>query len=160
MNTTLAELLTREGVPFELIPHRDVYTAQERAAASHVSGRVLAKVVVVHDPTDDWFALAVVPASAYLDVLEFRERTGRPRLQLAPEATFARLFPDCDVGAMPPFGRLYGGLEVYLDGSLARRDELVFQGGTHHEEVKIPMRDYLRLERPAVEALTPVRRAA
>jgi len=112
-------------------PKLSEYTAQERAAACHVSGRLLAKVVVVHDPGDDWFALAVLPASARLDLLNLREAVDRPRLRLATEAQFARLFPDCDPGAMPPFGRMYQGLQVYLDSGLALGDQLVFPGGTH-----------------------------
>ena len=160
MNPKLAELLAREYVTFEVIDHRNVYTAQERAAACHMSGRRLAKVVVVHDPEDDWFALVVLPASARLDLLHLREITGRSRLRLATEAQFARLFPDCEVGAMPPFGRMYQGLEVYLDSALARDAQLVFPGGTHHEEVRMAMGDYVRIERPAVLPLTAALRAA
>lgn len=159
MNPKLRELLAREGARFEIIDHRNVYTAQERAAACHLPGRLLAKVVVVHDD-DDWFALAVLPASAHLDLLNLRETTGRPRLRLASEAEFSRLFPDCEIGAMPPFGRMYEGLEVYLDSGLAAGDELVFPGGTHHEEIRIPMREYLRIEQPEVAPLTVRPRAA
>lgn len=153
MNEKLRSLLSREGVPFEVLPHREVYTAQERAAACHVSGRALAKVVVIHDPADGWYALAVLPAAAHLDLSGLRALTGRPGLRLARETEFARLFPDCDVGAMPPFGSLYGSLPVFLDRALAERAELVFEAGTHREEVRMPTREYLRLERPQVVSL-------
>jgi Ala-tRNA(Pro) deacylase len=158
MNDRLRDMLGREGVRFDVIQHREVYTAQERAAASQITGRRLAKVVVVHDgdgPQDrrqHWFALAVVPAAAYLDLHQLRTVTGRPRLTLAREDQFARLFPDCDAGAMPPFGGLYG-LSVFLDSALAQEPEFVFEGGTHREEIRLPMREYLRLEKPVIASL-------
>jgi Ala-tRNA(Pro) deacylase len=160
MNQKLGELLRRENVHFEILAHRDVYTGQERAAACHLSGRVLGKVVVVQDPADDWYALVLLPAAARLDLPKLRELTGRPGIQTAREADFARLFPDCEVGAMPPFGRLYGGLPVYVDRSLAQRSDVVFEAGTHHEEVRMPMREYLRIEQPQIAALTVVSAAA
>jgi Ala-tRNA(Pro) deacylase len=160
MITKLTEMLTREGARFEVIPHRSVFTAQERAAACHLSGRMLAKVVVVHDETDDWFALAVVPAAGYVDVPALREITGRPRLRLAGEPEFARLFPDCDIGAMPPFGRLYGGLDVFVDPVLAEAPELICEAGAHNEELRMPMKDYLRIERPDVVPVMARRKAA
>lgn len=150
MNGKLLDLLARERVPYDLISHPRAYTAQERAAACHISGHALAKVVVVHDPDDDWHALAVLPAAARLDVFALREVTGRPRLRLADERALARLFPDCEVGAVPPFGRLLGGLEVYLDGALTAQEMLVCDAGRHGEDLRLPMRDYLRIERPEV----------
>lgn len=158
MNPRLAETLTREGVRFEVVNHREVYTAQERAAACHITGRHLTKVVMVRD--GDWFAIAVLPATGYLDLPELRRVTGRPRLTLATEAEFARLFPDCEVGAMPPFGHLYGGIPVFLDRTVAQQSELIFEGGTHHEEVRIPMGAYLKLETPTVLALAALPHAA
>src|SRR6266536_1078681 len=104
MNDRLRSMLIREDARFEVLPHREVYTAQERAATCHVPGRQLAKVIVVRDA--DWFSLAVIPAPAHLNLPQLRTLTGRPRLTLAREDEFARLFPDCDAGAMPPFGQL------------------------------------------------------
>jgi len=107
----------------------------------------------------DWHAMAVLPASAHVDIPRLRQITGRAGLDLAREAEFSRLFPDCDVGAMPPFGRLYG-VEVYLDRSLAESNEIVFEGGTHHEEIRMPVTEYLRIERPSIVSLTAAARAA
>lgn len=160
MNPTLREMLTREGARFEVIQHPVVYTAQERAAVCHIPGRRVAKVVVVRDADDEWCALAVLPASARLDIVNLRELTGRPRLRLARENEFTRLFPDCEIGAVPAFGRVYGGLDVYLDLGLAACDEIVFEAGTHSEEVRIPMRDYVRIERPEIVPLAILPRAA
>jgi Ala-tRNA(Pro) deacylase len=150
-------MLVREHTRFEVVPHREVYTAQERAATCQISGRRLAKVVVVRD--EDWFSLAVIPAPAHLNLPQLRTLTGRPRLRLAREDEFARLFPDCDTGAMPPFGRLYG-LGVFLDSSLADEPELVFEAGTHREEIRMPMGDYLRVEHPEIASVSAIRLGA
>jgi Ala-tRNA(Pro) deacylase len=150
MNDRLRAMLARAGVSFEVITHPEVYTAQERAAACRITGRRLAKVVVVRD--GDWFGLAVVPAAAHLDLDHLRELTGRPQLALAREKDFAPLFPDCDPGAMPPFGQLYG-MSAFLDTSLADEPELLFEGGTHREEIRMPMREYLRVEEPAIASV-------
>lgn len=157
MNAKLAEILKREVMQFEVIAHPEAYTAQERAARCHVPGWRLAKVVVVRD--GDWFAMAVLPASVYLDLPEFRAITRRPDLALASEAELARLFPDCDVGAMPPFGRLYG-MPVYMDRALAAGPDLLFEGGTHREEVRMPTSDYMRVAQPVIAPLAATRRAA
>jgi Ala-tRNA(Pro) deacylase len=157
MNERLRELLARERAAFELVGHAEVYTAQERAASCHVSGHRLAKTVIVRD--GDWVAMTVVPASAYVDLARLRQVTGRRDLGLANERDFARLFPDCDTGAMPPFGELYG-LPVYLDRSLAEGSELVVEAGTHREELRIPTADYLRVARPVVDAFAATPRAA
>jgi len=153
----LRELLTREGAPFEVIGHREVYTAQERAATCHIPGRRLAKVVIVRD--GDWYAMAVLPATARLGLSELRRRTRRYELAVANEADFKGLFPDCEIGAMPPFGRVFG-LPVYLDRAFAAGDEMIFESGTHREEVSMPMAEYIRVERPAIATLARVPLAA
>jgi Ala-tRNA(Pro) deacylase len=150
MNQRLQDMLRRTGARFEALIHPEVYTAQERAQASRITGRRLAKVVVVRD--GDWFGLAVVPAAASLDLEQLRALTGRPQLTLAREKDFAPLFPDCEPGAMPPFGRLYG-MSAFLDSVLADEPELVFEGGTHREEIRMPMEEYLRVEGPAIAAV-------
>lgn len=150
MNERVREMLTRSGASFEVITHAEVYTAQERAAACRITGRRLAKVVVVRD--GDWFGLAVIPAAAQLDVARLRVLTGRPQLILAREKDFAPLFPDCDPGAMPPFGQLYR-MSAFMDSSLADEPELLFEGGTHREEIRMPMGEYLRVEAPAIASV-------
>jgi Ala-tRNA(Pro) deacylase len=112
-------------------------------------------VVVVRD--GDWFGLAVVPAAASVDFDQLRTLTGR--LTLAREGEFASLFPDCEPGAMPPFGRLYG-LSAFLDISLVEEPELVFESGTHREEIRMPMDEYLRVEEPTIVSLAAARRTA
>ncbi len=157
MIAELRELLTREGAPFEVISHREVYTAQERAATCHVPGRRLAKVVIVRDGA--WYAMAVLPATAQLDLSELRRQTRRYDLAVASEDDFVGVFPDCEIGAMPPFGRIFG-LPVYLDRAFAAGDGIVFESGTHREEVSMPMGAYIRVERPAIAPLARVPLAA
>ena len=156
MNQRLQDTLRRTGARFEVLIHPEVYTAQERAEASRITGRRLAKVVVVRD--GDWFGLAVVPAAASLDLEQLRALTRRPQLTLAREKDFTPLFPDCEPGAMPPFGRLYG-MSAFLDSALADEPELVFEGGTHREEIRMPMDEYLRVEEPAIAAVALPRAA-
>jgi Ala-tRNA(Pro) deacylase len=160
MNDRLRDILVREKARFELIRHREVFTAQERAAASQIPGRRLAKVVVVRDDEGSghhpWFALAVIPASARLDIPQLRTVTGRRHLALAREDEFARLFPDCAAGAMPPFGTLYG-LPALLDRSLADEPELVFEAGSHQEEIRMPTAEYLRMEQPTIASIAAQR---
>jgi Ala-tRNA(Pro) deacylase len=158
MNDRLRDVLRHARARFEVLTHAEVYTAQERAAAARVAGGRLAKVVVVQDEDEDWFGLAVVPAAASLDVQALRALTGRPHLRLAKEKDFAPLFPDCEPGAMPPFGQLYG-MTAFLDSSLADEPEFVFEAGTHREEIKMPMGEYLRVEEPAIASVAAPRAA-
>jgi Ala-tRNA(Pro) deacylase len=94
----------------------------------------------------------VLPAASRLDLPQLRSLTGRPHLTLARENEFAALFPDCAPGALPPFGGLYG-LGVYMDRALASRPDLVFEAGTHREEIRMPTTEFLRMERPVVASL-------
>jgi Ala-tRNA(Pro) deacylase len=136
----LQEFLDSHGVKYEVTPHGEAYTTQEIAAASHISGRAMAKVVMVKRGTE--FAMAVLPAACKVGV-------GRLGQVLAREQEFAPLFPDCGVGTMPPFGNLYG-MEVYVDEELARQSTIVFQAGNHHELVTMAYADFARLVQPKV----------
>ena len=153
----LLEFLTREGAPFEVIEDREACTAQERAPAYHIPGRRLAKVVILRD--GDSYAMAVVPAAAQLDLAELQRQIRRYGLALASQDELERLFPDCEIGAVPPFGRLFG-LPVYLDRTFAAEAEMVFESGTHRELVKMPMGEYVRIERPGIAPLVRLARAA
>ena len=141
----LRRYLEEQGVPFEVAAHPERYTTQEVAAAAHVSGRALAKVVIVK--TGGGFAMAVLPAACRVGVPLVRELLGDPGATLAAEGEFRGLFPDCEAGAMPPFGNLYG-LPVYVDDELAAREGITFAGGTHHEVVTMRYADFARLVQP------------
>ncbi|MGH7561778.1 MAG: aminoacyl-tRNA deacylase [Gemmatimonadales bacterium] len=129
------------------ITHSPAFTAQEVAHAAHVSGKDLAKVVVMK--LDGRLAMAVVPAPERVDLDALAEATGAREVVLAPEVEFAQRFPDCDRGAMPPFGNLYG-MEVYVDGLLAGDRELAFPAGSHSEVIRMAYRDFERLVNPTV----------
>jgi Ala-tRNA(Pro) deacylase len=138
--------LVRNDVPYRLIPHREAFTAQEVAQSTHVAGRQLAKVVVIREGKSIYF-MAVLPASCHVDFGVLRRNTGRQEMTLASEDEVRKLFPDCEAGAMPPFGNLYG-LSMYLDHCFWEREEIFFQAGNHHEVVQMRFQDYLPLARP------------
>ena len=141
----LTELLDREGIRYVTIQHSRAYTAQEVADAAHVSGRKLAKTVVTK--LDGKPALVVLPASDKVDFDRLRANTGAREVELATEQEFASLFPGCELGAMPPFGNLYG-LDTYVTRSLAADEEIAFNAGTHTELIRMPYRDFERVVHP------------
>ena len=142
MNTTLREFLAAEKVNYQQDFHRTAYTAQQVAAEEHIPGRIMAKTVVFK--ADDHYVLAVLPASLRVDMAKLKASLGSKEIHLAPELAFGGLFPDCEVGAMPPFGNLYG-VPVYVDRSLAEDDEIVFNAGTHQDTIRMKYSDFSRL---------------
>jgi Ala-tRNA(Pro) deacylase len=143
----LQEFLDSRGVKYEVTPHREAFTSQEIAAASHVSGKAMAKVVIVKRGTG--MVMAVLPAACKVGTDRLEKIFGTPGVTIAREHEFAGLFPDCDTGAMPAFGNLYG-LEVYVDEELAKVPRIVFQAGNHHELVTMDFADFARLVQPKV----------
>jgi len=143
--------LLENNVPFRLEEHYPAYTAQEVAEAEHVPGQQVAKVVMVK--ADDQMLMLVVPAVRRVDLDMLADFLGRHNLRLAREEEFASFFPDCEVGAMPPFGNLYG-LPVYVDVSLTEAPTIIFQAGSHQETMEIAYSDYARLVQPTVGSFT------
>lgn len=143
----LQEHLADNGVGFELEQHRVAYTAQDLAAAEHVSGKRVAKVVVAM--ADGQMVMLVLPASSQADLEKARGELGAKEVRLAREDEFAAIFPDCEVGAMPPFGSLYN-IPVYVDQSLASAREITIPAGSHRESLKLRYTDFERLEQPKV----------
>ena len=140
-------LLDRSDVDYSIIHHRPTFTAHETAESVHVKGRDFAKPVIVK--IDNWLAMVVVPASKQVSLEELQEVVGTHDVRLAREYEFASLFPDCEAGAMPPLGNLYG-LDVYVDPSLAMEDEIVFNGGSHTELIRMSFDDFASLTHPKV----------
>ena len=143
----LKEFLDKEKIKYVSIIHSPAYTAQEVAASAHVTGRELAKIVIVE--LDGQKAMAVLPANRKIVLQDLRELTDADQVKLVPEDEFAKLFPGCEVGAMPPFGNLYG-MEVYVAGSLADNEEIAFNAGSHTEVIKLAYSDFERLVKPKV----------
>jgi Ala-tRNA(Pro) deacylase len=141
----LMELLKKEGVQFEHSSHPEVYTTQEVAAVEHARGRCVVKTVVVK--ADGNFVLAAVPAALKVDGDALANLLGAEEVVVAEEHEFADLFPDCEVGAMPPFGNLYG-LPLWLDERLTKCEEVIFNAGTHSDTVRMSFADFERLASP------------
>ena len=143
----LREFLDNNKIKYEVIFHSPAYTAQEIASRAHVPGKELAKCVVLKIDND--LAMAVLPASAHVDTLALKARLGVESVRLATEFEFKDSFPDCEVGAMPPFGNLYG-LPVYVEESLSRDVEIAFNAGSHRELVRMAYLDFVRLVKPQI----------
>lgn len=141
----LQDFLQRQHTRYELIHHARAITAQETAASAHIRGQLLAKTVMVN--IDGRLAMVVVPAARRVHFDRLCRETGAQSATLASEADFRDLFPDCEVGAMPPFGNLYG-LEVYVDESLVGESDIAFNAGTHTEVVRMPYAEFERLVAP------------
>ena len=142
----LEKYLRENGVPFQSMTHPEVYTAQEVAAAQHVPGKQLAKVVIAE--ADGRMVMLVLPASYLVDFKKLQAILGASKLRLAKEE-FSDIFPDCAIGAMPPFGNLYD-IPVYVDRTLTEGSEIVFRAGTHRDTMKIRYADFERLAKPEV----------
>jgi Ala-tRNA(Pro) deacylase len=146
----LREFLDSHAVRYFVVSHSPAYTAQEIAAAAHVPGKELAKTVMVC--INGKMAMAVLPASRQLDFELLREVTATRDVELAGEKEFSGLFPECEIGAMPPFGNLYG-LDVYVAEELEDDDEIAFNAGSHNELLRLSFEDYNRLVHPKIVKL-------
>ena len=150
----LKEYLAGEGIAYTIDEHPARYTAQELAQIEHVSGRLIAKGVMI--VADDNPAMVVVPGVSMVDLAAVRKALGAEEVRLAAEQEFGHLFPDCEIGAMPPFGNLYG-VPVLVDTALARDPVIFFNAGSHRRTVTMTYADYARLVRPAVGAFAKER---
>ncbi len=148
---TLKQFLDKEKVKYVSLIHSTAYTAQEVAASAHIPGRELAKTVIVQ--LDGETAMAVLPANRKVVLQDLREATGADQVKLVPEEEFKQRFPDCEIGAMPPFGNLYG-MEVYAASSLGENADIAFNAGSHTEVIKLAYKDFERLVRPKVVSFT------
>ncbi|RPJ86720.1 MAG: YbaK/EbsC family protein [Acidobacteria bacterium] len=147
----LKEFLDENRVKYVTISHSLAYTAQEIAATAHIPGKELAKTVIIK--ADGRMAMAVLPASLKVDFDLLADATGAKKIELATEREFKQLFPDCELGAMPPFGNLYG-MDVYVAESLTEDKEIAFNAGTHTELMRLPFEDFMRLVKPRVVKLS------
>jgi len=141
----LKDYLDSRGVKYVTIKHSLAYTAQEIAASAHIPGSELAKTVMVK--IDGTMAMVVIPASCKLDFGMLAEAAGANKVELSSEKEFKDMFPECEVGAMPPFGNLYD-MDVYAAEKLAEDEEIAFNAGTHKELVKLSFTDFKNLVQP------------
>jgi len=141
----LQELLDSNQVKYRSIAHSVAYTAQEIAAAAEVPGGEMAKTIIVR--IDGELAMAVLPASYRVDTSLLAKAAGAEKVEIAGEKDFADLFSGCELGAMPPFGNLYG-MKVFVAEKLAEDEEICFNAGTHRELIRLKYADFERLVKP------------
>ena len=143
----LKEFLDSENIKYISIMHSRAYTSQETAEMAHISGKELAKTVMVK--LDGKMAMAVLPANEQIDLELLKSNTNAKKAALAEEDEFRNLFPQCETGAMPPFGNLYGQ-QVYVEDSLTADETIAFNAGSHSELIQLSYGDYARLVKPKV----------
>lgn len=147
----LKEVLDQAKISYEVYNHPQAFTAQEIAATQHISGRELAKVVILK--VDDSFVMAVLPSNRMVSLEKVKVALGAREASLATEEQFASLFPECEIGAMPPFGNLFG-LPVYVDPALETHESIFFNAGNHLQTARLRYEDFKKLVQPQVISLT------
>ena len=143
----LKDFLDNNNIRYVTISHSPAYTAQQVAASSHTPGKELAKTVMVK--IDDKMAMAVLPASYKVNLNLLRDAIGAGKVELANEYEFKGMFPECECGAMPPFGNLYG-MDVYVSQILIEDEEIAFNAGSHTELIRLSYKDFESLVKPRV----------
>jgi Ala-tRNA(Pro) deacylase len=139
--------LDGHNIKYTIIKHSSAYTAQEIAASAHISGKELAKTVVIK--IDGKLAMAVLPASYKISFDDLKEALGVEKVRLAYEQEFMDKFPDCEVGAMPPFGNLYG-MDVYVAESMTDDEDIAFNACSHTELIRMKYKDFEDLVKPKI----------
>jgi Ala-tRNA(Pro) deacylase len=141
----LQSYLDENGVRYRISRHSTSFTAQELAAAEHVSGKRVIKPVVVQ--ADSHFVMCALPACYRIDIAELKDQLGVREVRLIDEEMLRQLFEDCEAGAEPPIGRLYG-MTTVMDESLSRGNQVMFQAGTHQDAVEMSLAEYRRIAQP------------
>ncbi len=143
----LKEFLNSQKVKYVSISHSPAFTAMEVAASAHVAGKELAKTVIVK--VDGKMAMVVLPATSRVDSDILKRQIGAQHVELAAEREFRDKFPECELGAMPPFGNLYG-MQLFVSENLAQEEELAFSAGSHNELIRLKYEDFERLTKPTM----------
>lgn len=141
----ISDYLRDQRVPFELLLHWQAPCASVRARNLRVTGQRVAKAVLIR--SDDGYLLAVLPATHRIDLARLGDVLGLRALRLATEAETESVFHDCEPGALPPFGRLYG-LTTVVDASLAGAAEILILGNLRHQSLRLHYRDFEAIEQP------------
>ena len=143
----IRDYLDSQNVPYETLHHSQAFTAQEVAHSLHISGKKCVKAVVAEG--DNKTVLAVVPASHRLNFEQLKSALRANQVEMLVESELVELFPDCDLGAIPPFGNLYG-IEVWVDRAVASAEKVLFCAGTHEDCIRMRYSDFAKLARPFV----------
>ena len=143
----ILDYLDSLNLSYELVPHAQAFAAQEVAQTLHVSGKRFAKAVVLD--ADGRLMMAVLPASHRLDLHQLKEELNAKKLEMVPEGELVKFCPDCELGAFPPFGHLYG-MNVWVDRSLGQCEEIMFNAGSHTEAIRMKYADFAKAATPHV----------
>ena len=143
----LQSYLDRMGIPYRILQHDATYSAQSLAQQEHISGHKVIKPVLVQ--ADGQFVLCALPACCRVDIDALRKELGADEMRLADERTMEEVFEDCELGAEPPVGAIFG-IPTVMDDSLSMEEQVTFQAGTHREAVTMRLDDYRRLAQPGV----------
>jgi len=144
---SILEFLAQAGVSYEVSQHVPVYSAQKMAAVEHEPGMFVAKPVIIK--ADNRYIMCVVPACRKVDLMKVKRHLNAQLADLAAEAEIAKLFPDCELGAEPPFGNLYE-MPTLMDKALEKDDHILFQAGNHGQSIRMSMPDYCKLADPKI----------
>ena len=142
------EFLDKHHINYVSLAHSPAFTSQEIAAAAHVSGKKMAKIVVIK--MDGKLAMVVIPANHHLDFSNMKHASGAKTVDLASESEFKEKFTGCEVGAMPPFGDMFDNMPVFLSEALSHEDTLLFNAGSHSELLQVSASDYKKVAHPTV----------
>jgi Ala-tRNA(Pro) deacylase len=153
LSPRLHNLLDEAHAPYTTLTHDRTVTAHETAAAAHVANQRFAKTVMLK--VDGNLAMMVMPAAYRVDLVRLSRALGGSEVELAQEDEFKDAFPDCELGAMPPFGNLYG-MPVYVDARMAEQPEIVFNAGSHTDAVRMPYAEFEKLAQPEMLWLAEV----
>ena len=144
--------LIEHNVEFDVISHRDTYDAQRLAQTLHVGGASVAKTVLLRADSGYTFIVAVLPATEHVDLAKVSATLGGSKIELAAEEEIKEHCPDCEFGALPPFGTQYG-MKTVVDETLAGEGDIIFEGNSHHEAIRMQYDDFKRIESPLVADL-------
>ena len=143
------EFLSDRQVEYQPLSHRDVYDAQRLAQELHTPGRDVAKTVLLRADHAYAYIVAVLPATKTIDFAKVSAALGGSNIELATEIEIKEHCPDCEIGALPPFGSQYG-MQTLVEESLTNDEEIVFEGNNHHEAIRMRYEDFHRIEEPRV----------
>jgi Ala-tRNA(Pro) deacylase len=144
-SASIQEFLNKAHIPYSTVTHPPAFTAQEEAAVTHVPGRDWAKTIVCYADAEP--VLVVLPATLSIDFDKLKDLAGANTLRLATEQEIAGLYPDCEVGAMPPFGPLYHQ-RVFVDERLTQDHDILFNAGTHTDAIRMRYADFAAAVQP------------
>jgi len=146
-SSKITNYLDEHEIKYVVVKHSKAFTAQEIAASAHIPGKNMAKTVIVR--ADGTLVMVVLPSTHDVDEEHLGEQIGANSVKIAAEDDFSDRFPDCEIGAMPPFGNLYD-MQTFAVRELTEDDEIAFNAGNHREVIKMSYEDFEKLCEPKI----------